>query len=162
MWRHHQDRVIAQTALFRPNGSEPDSLFGCFWDHWRRQHAGGKYMGEPTKSRWYRPRVSQTSQRVLLRVPSRSFHGSTSCFAEGAIAQTSRLFSVATAAVANMLMMSSCHAGERIFVPMNVWECIYKWVCCRNKLPCLLLLLTAAHVLVKLWTCLSCTLHDGC
>jgi hypothetical protein len=51
VWQQHQDRVIADTALFRPNGSEPDSLFGRFWDHWRRQHARGKRMGELTSRR---------------------------------------------------------------------------------------------------------------
>jgi hypothetical protein len=44
--RRHQDRVIAETAVFRPNGSDADSLFSRFWGHWQQQRARGAHMGE--------------------------------------------------------------------------------------------------------------------
>jgi hypothetical protein len=64
----------------------------------------------------------------------------------------------------SMLLMLSRRAGERIFIPMNIWECVYKWVCCCCRLLAAAhhaLLLTAAHVVVNMWKCLSCTLHEG-
>jgi hypothetical protein len=27
--------------------------------------------------------------------------------------------------------------GKRIFIPMNIWACVYKWVCCACLLLCL-------------------------
>lgn len=44
LWQHqqHQDRVIAETAIFRPNVS---GLFLQFFEHWKQQRAEGVNMG---------------------------------------------------------------------------------------------------------------------
>lgn len=42
--QEYQDRIIAETAMFRPNGNG-DSLFTQFWEHWQQERARDTTMG---------------------------------------------------------------------------------------------------------------------
>lgn len=66
--QEYQDRIIAETAIFRPEGGDVNAMFPRFYDYWLEQRANRTDMGRSPNAKMYRTANQQRHRPMLSAV----------------------------------------------------------------------------------------------